>query len=74
MSAQIKLVGILKSYVGGKSEVRVATGETIRESIKLLGIPPDIVAVIMVNDAQQSKDYITQEGDVVMLLAVVGGG
>ena len=74
MSAQIKLVGILKSYVGGKPEVRVASGETIRESIKMLGIPSDLVALVMVNHTQQTKDYVVQEGDVVTLLAVVGGG
>jgi len=74
MSAQIKLVGILKSYVGGKSEVMVAAGETIRESIKKLGIPSEIVALVTVNQTQQSKDYVVQEGDVITLLAVVGGG
>jgi len=74
MSAQIKLVGILKSYVGGKSEVMVASGKTIRESITALGIPSDIVALVTVNNTQQSKDYVAQEGDVITLLAVVGGG
>ena len=74
MSAQIKLVGILKSYVGGQSEVIVASGETIRKSIKKLGIPSDIVALVTVNQTQQSKDYVIQEGDAITLLAVVGGG
>jgi sulfur carrier protein ThiS len=74
MSAQFKLVGLIKSYVGGESEIMVASGKTIRESIKALGIPSEIVALVTVNHTHQSKDYVVQEGDMITLLAVVGGG
>jgi molybdopterin converting factor small subunit len=42
--------------------------------MRALNIPPDVVALVLVNDTQQSKDYRVQDGDVVKLLAVVGGG
>lgn len=74
MSAKIKALGIIKSYIGGKSEIVVDAGDTVRETMQMLHIPPEIVALVLVNDAQQSKDYRLQDGDVVKLLAVVGGG
>jgi molybdopterin converting factor small subunit len=39
-----------------------------------LGIPPEIVAMVLVNDVQQPKDYCMQDGDIVRLIMVVGGG
>ncbi len=74
MSAEIKAVGIIKSYIDGKSSVAVNAGNTVRETIKALNIPSEIVALVLVNDAQQSKDYVVQEGDTIKLLALMGGG
>ena len=72
--ATIKPVGMLKSYIGGQAEVVVDAGRTVRETMTALGIPPEIVALVLVNDAQQPKDYVLQDGDVVKLIAVIGGG
>ncbi len=74
MTAQIRPIGMLKRYIGGRDEATVEAGCTVRETIAALGIPPEIVALVLVNDVQQAKDYILQEGDVVKLLAVIGGG
>ena len=74
MIARIRPLGILKSYVGGQNEVMVEAGRTVREAIAVLGIPPAIVALVMVNEEQQPKDYVLQDGDTVRLLAVIGGG
>ena len=74
MSAQIKALGIIKSYIGGKNEIVIEAGNTVRETMQSLNIPPDVVALVLVNDAPQSKEYCVQDGDVVKLLAVVGGG
>jgi len=74
MPAHIRPAGALKSYVGGRTEVTVEAGRTVREAITALGIPPEIVAMVLVNDAQQPKDYILQDEDVVRLIMVVGGG
>lgn len=74
MAATIKPIGTLKSYIGGQTEVSVDAGRTVRETVKALAIPPEIVALVMVNDAQQPKDYVVQDEDVVKLIAVMGGG
>ncbi len=74
MLALIRPIGTLKSYVGGQNEVLVEAGRTVREAIAALGIPPEIVALVMVNEEQRPKDYILREGDVVKLMAVLGGG
>ena len=74
MSAIIRPVGTLKSYIGGQAEVTVDAGRTVRETIAALGIPPEIIALVLVNDAQQAKDNTVQDGDTVKLIAVIGGG
>ena len=74
MIARIRPLGILKSYVGGQNEVSVEAGRTVHAAIVALGIPPEIVALVMVNEEQQPKDYVLQDGDAVRLLAVIGGG
>jgi sulfur carrier protein ThiS len=74
MSAHIRPIGTLKSYIGGQTEVAVDAGRTVRETMAALGIPPEIIALVLVNDAQQPKDYVLQDGDVVKLIAVIGGG
>jgi sulfur carrier protein ThiS len=74
MTAQIRPIGMLRSYVGGQNQVTVEAGRTVREAIAALGMPPEIVALVMVNEEQQPKDYILQDDDVVRLLAVIGGG
>jgi sulfur carrier protein ThiS len=65
---------MLKSYLNEQKEVSVEAGHPIRETLTTIGINPDLVAGVFVNEEQQSKDYILQDGDVVKLLAVIGGG
>lgn len=60
--------------VGGRAEVEVETGRTVRQTLESLGIVPEVVALVVVNEVQQSKDYVIQEGDVIRVLAVIGGG
>jgi sulfur carrier protein ThiS len=65
---------MLKSYIGELKETTVESGISVREMLILIGINPDLVAGVFVNNEQQTKDYILQDGDVVNLLAVIGGG
>jgi sulfur carrier protein ThiS len=74
MSAILRPIGMLKSYFGDKEEVSVQPGITIRETLLQFNMPPEIVALVLVNGEQQSKDYVLQEGDIVKLIAVIGGG
>jgi sulfur carrier protein ThiS len=74
MSVIIKPLGMLKNYVGDMKETTVDAGISVRETLMNIGINPDLVAGVFVNDEQQTKDYILQDGDIVKLLAVIGGG
>jgi sulfur carrier protein ThiS len=74
MSATIRPFGMLREYLQGEKEAEVAAGQTVRQALASLGIPPEVVALVLVNDQPQEKDYFLQEGDVVKILAVIGGG
>ncbi len=74
MPATLRLSGPLRDFNGGKPELQVQPGRTIREVITDHGIVPETIAVVVVNEEQQTKDYIFKEGDVVLVLAIIGGG
>lgn len=74
MSATIKAYGIFKNYLGGQNEASVEHGITIRQALAALNIPSEVVALVVVNDEQENKDYCLQDGDQVKLMAVLGGG
>jgi sulfur carrier protein ThiS len=74
MTATIQPYGMLKEYIHQQAEVTVEAGQTVRASMQALGIPPEVVALVTVNDVQQTKDYVLRDGDIVRLLAVIGGG
>jgi molybdopterin converting factor small subunit len=74
MSAILRLSGPLRDYNGGKPELQVEPGQTVREVVSGLGIVPETIAVVVVNEEQETKDYLIQDGDVVLVLAIIGGG
>ena len=74
MTATVRPFGILKSYINNEMECTVEPGRTVRKTMTDLGIPPDVVALVTVNDEQETKDYVIRDGDLVKLIAVVGGG
>ena len=74
MTATIRPYGMLKAYIGGQPEIETEPGRTIRQVMLSLGMPPEVVALVLVNDEPQPRDYVVQDGDTVKLMAVVGGG
>jgi sulfur carrier protein ThiS len=74
MTATLVPVGVLKNYAGEMSEVAVEPGRPVRQILTDLGIPAELVALVTVNGVQQDKDYLVKDGDVIKLLAVMGGG
>jgi sulfur carrier protein ThiS len=74
MSAKIRPIGTLKTYTAGQAEVSVAPGRTVREVLLDQGIPSEVVAGVFLNDVLVGKDYVVQEGDILKLIAVIGGG
>ena len=74
MTATIRLGASLKNLLGGKDTFTVEPGQTVRETIRPLGINPELVAMVSVNDELQNKDYVIQDRDEIRLMAVIGGG
>jgi sulfur carrier protein ThiS len=70
---KVVAVGMLKKYITPE-RVTANSGQTVRQLLDGLGIPSDLVAVVMVNGRQESKSYLLQEGDQVKLVPLVGGG
>ncbi len=74
MPATLRPSNVFKSCLGGKDEITVESGRTVRETLVSLGIAPELIALVVVNGEQQSKDYLIQDGDNIKALAVIGGG
>jgi sulfur carrier protein ThiS len=74
MSVNIRPMGQLKSLLNDQPEITVEAGHTVRETLVMLQIKPEIVAGVVVNGVLQSKDYTLQEADDVKLFAIMGGG
>jgi len=74
MTAKLRPAGALKKYIDDREEVEIESGRTIRQVLSELGIPAEIVALVVVNEEQKSKDYTLEDNDVVRILAVIGGG
>ncbi len=74
MTATFRLGDLLKNLLGSKGEYTVDPGHNVRETIISLGIKPELVAMVTVNNELQTKDYVIQDGDTITLMAVIGGG
>lgn len=75
MPVTLRPVGHLKSYLKDQVELVVPAGLSIRETLRAAGIPPEVVALVVVNEIHQTdKDVILNDGDVVRIMAVIGGG
>jgi sulfur carrier protein ThiS len=75
MTVTLRPVGHLKSYVDGKDILSMPAGMSIRETLKAAGIPPELVALVVVNEVHKTdKDIILKDGDDVRIMAVIGGG
>ena len=71
----IKASGPLKSYLNGSSQVDVeAAGLSVFETLKLINIPAEMIALVLINDQPAAKDTILKDQDFVQILAVIGGG
>jgi sulfur carrier protein ThiS len=75
MPVTLRPIGHLKTYLKDGEELIVPAGKSIRDTLRDAGIPPEVVALVVVNDIHQTdKQVVLQEGDVVRIMAVIGGG
>ncbi len=74
MGAVLKPIGALARLGDGRASIDIEPGITVRDALSRCGIAPELVALVLVNNEQRRKDYVVCEGDVIEVLAVVGGG
>lgn len=74
MTAIIRPTSALRAYINGQEEIEVEPGRTVRETLISLKIKPELIALVVVNGEQKSKDYLISDGDIVKVLAIIGGG
>jgi sulfur carrier protein ThiS len=71
----LRPIGHLKSMVDNQTEVTVPSGISIRQALALINIPSQVVALVVINGVHTTdKETILNDGDVVRLMAVIGGG
>lgn len=74
MAVTLIVAGMLKEYTGGRGRLELAAGATVREMLEAVGIPPELVAAVTREGRLVPKDYRPQDGDIIKVLAVIGGG
>jgi sulfur carrier protein ThiS len=74
LSATLRLSASLKTLLGSADQFIVEPGQPVRETLLAVGIQPDLVALVTVDDEIESKDYVIKDGDTIRLLAIIGGG
>lgn len=75
MPVTLRPIGHLKDLVNGQTELTVAAGLTVRQALQSVNIPPEVVALVVINGVHQTdKDALLDDGDIVKLMAVIGGG
>jgi len=74
MTARIRPIGMLKQYTQNLQEIKVESGKSVLETLADLGIPSEIVSLVMVNQKPKNKDYVIQDDDFVQIMAIIGGG
>jgi len=75
MPITIKPIGQLKTYINDQKSVAIdGAGLTVNEALIQFGIPPLLVALVMVNNRQEDKNYCLQDGDEVLIMSILGGG
>jgi sulfur carrier protein ThiS len=65
---------MLKNYAEGKNMILVESGFSLRKVLLDAGIPPELVAMAFVNETPKDKDEIINDGEIIDLVAVIGGG
>jgi len=74
MTATLRLGASLKALINGQTEYVIDAGKTVKETLSLIGIKPEVVALVTVNEIMETKEYVIRENDIVRLMAVIGGG
>jgi len=72
----VNLYATLRSYVGGSPSVEVdlGPGDTVRQVLDRLGVPPDQTRILFVNNRAATLSQPLQDGDRLGIFPAIGGG
>jgi molybdopterin converting factor small subunit len=77
MKVRVLLYATLRKYGpshGGPLTVELIEGDRLGRLMELLGMPPDVEKVMLINGRPANPDTILNEGDNVVLFPPVAGG
>jgi sulfur-carrier protein len=77
MKVEVQLFATLRKYgpsAEGPLTVDLSEGDTVVKMLEVLGIPPDVEKVILVNGRPAETDIVLRVGDKVVLFPPVTGG
>lgn len=74
MKITLKLFATLRDFGENIKDIDIDAGSTPKDVIRVMGLPEDDVAIIMINGRRLKDDVVLNEGDVLALFPAVGGG
>ena len=74
MTIQVQVKLFLHLRKNRNQTVEVTDGATAGDLVGLLGIRPEEVGVLSINDRQAALDQPLKDGDVVSIIPPIGGG
>lgn len=79
MRVQVHLFATLLDYVPGARAgepqvMELAAGTTVADIVARLGLPPQEVAIVMVNGVHRDMDHVLADGDRLALFPPIAGG
>ena len=77
MKVEVLLYATLRKYGashGGPLTVDLIEGDRLERILEILGMPPDVEKVMLVNGRPAEPDSVLNEGDRVVIFPPVAGG
>jgi len=74
LAAILKAVGIIRQYTQGQQKLVVEPGQSVRDMLLSQGIPPEIIALVLVDEKPVTKEHVISDGETIQVIAVIGGG
>ena len=73
---RVNLYATFRSYIGGAPsvDVQIAPGQTVREVLEKLGVPPGQTRIIFVNSRAGELSQPLEGGERLGIFPAIGGG
>lgn len=74
MTVEVKTFATLRNLYPPVAELEISIGENVRSVMDRLGIPPEKVTIIFINNKHGDFDSLLKNGDSLGLFPPIGGG